>query len=59
MNLTPQLLMRWAVGIIVAVVIGSVLWYFRSIVIYILVSGILAIMGRPMVRAVANIRVGR
>jgi len=59
MNLTPQILMRWAVGIIIAIVVGSVLWYFRSIVIYILVSAVLAIMGRPMVRAVSGVRICR
>ncbi len=59
MNLTPQILMRWAVGIIITIVVGSVLWYFRSIVIYILVSAVLAIMGRPLVRAISGVSICR
>lgn len=32
-------------------------WYFRSIVVYILVSGVLSIMGRPLVDLLSRIRV--
>jgi predicted PurR-regulated permease PerM len=35
------------------------LWYFRSIVVYILVSGVLSIMGRPLVDLFCMIRIGR
>ncbi len=34
-------------------------WYFRSIVVYILVSGVLSIMGRPLVDLFRRIRIGR
>lgn len=32
-------------------------WYFRSIVVYILVSGVLSIMGRPLVDLFSSIRI--
>lgn len=34
-------------------------WYFRSIVVYILVSGVLSVMGRPLVDLFTRIRIGR
>jgi predicted PurR-regulated permease PerM len=34
-------------------------WYFRSIVVYILVSGVLSIMGRPLVDLFSRIRIGK
>ena len=35
------------------------IWYFRSIVVFILVSGVLSIMGRPLVDAFGKIRIGK
>ena len=35
------------------------LWYFRHIVVYILVAGVLSIMGRPLVDLLSSIRLGR
>ncbi|MBG0858061.1 MAG: AI-2E family transporter [Bacteroidales bacterium] len=35
----------------------AIAWYFRSIVVYILVSGVLSIMGRPMVDLLCGIRI--
>lgn len=37
----------------------AALWYFRNIAIYILVSGVLSIMGRPLVDLFCRIRIGR
>jgi len=34
-------------------------WFFRSIVVYILVSGVLSIMGRPLVDLFSRIRIGK
>jgi len=34
-------------------------WYFRSIVVYILISGVLSIMGRPLVDLFCRIRIGK
>jgi predicted PurR-regulated permease PerM len=42
-----------------SILLLSLFWYFRSIVIYILIAGVLSIMGRPLVDLFAKIRVGR
>ena len=52
-------LTRWIVGLAITLVIVALLWYFRSVVVYILVSGVLAIVGRPIVRTLSNLRIGR
>lgn len=57
MNVTQQAVLKWTVGIIIAAVIGSILWYFRSVVVYILVSAVLAIVGRPLVRTLSRIHI--
>jgi len=36
----------------------ALLWYFRNIVVYILVSGVLSIMGMPLVDLFCRIRIG-
>jgi len=37
----------------------ALLWYFRNIVVYILVSGVLSVMGRPLVDLLGRIRIGK
>ena len=37
----------------------AIAWFFRSIVVYILVSGVLSIMGRPLVDLFCRIRIGK
>lgn len=59
MNVTPQAVLRWAVGLIITAVVIAAVWYFRQVVVYILVSAVLAIMGRPLVNALTSIRCGR
>lgn len=49
MALTPQGILRFTVGIVTTAAILFLVWYFSSVVIYILVSAVLAIMGRPLV----------
>ena len=56
-NLTVQTILRWVVGLVVMVAVGAVLWYFRQTVVYILVSALLAIIGRPFVSLLCKIRV--
>ncbi len=41
------------------VVFLTALWYFRNIVVYILVSGTLSIMGRPLVDLFCRIKIGK
>src|SRR5512133_1995946 len=43
-----------AAGIIL---IFAIFWFFRSIVIYVLISGVLSIMGRPLVDLFGRIRI--
>lgn len=45
MSITPQTLLRFTVGAVITAVVLFLMWYFSSIVIYILVSAVLAIMG--------------
>ena len=41
------------------VLVGLVLWYFSSIVAYILVAAVLSLMGRPVVGMLGKLRIGR
>ena len=58
-NLTLQTFLRWLMGLSLAVAIGFVLWYFREVVVYILISALLAIIGRPFVGLLCKIRIKR
>ncbi len=49
-------LSRLIVGAAVTAVIVGLLWYFRTVVIYILLSAILAIVGRPIVRFMSGVK---
>lgn len=59
MTITPQTLLRFMAGAALTAVILFVMWYFSSIVIYILISAVLAIMGHPLVRGLSRVRWGR
>ena len=50
---------RWTVGTLLMVVVGLLLWYFHSTVVYILVSAVLAIVGGPVVRLLSGIKIGK
>ena len=58
-NHTVQTFLRWLMGLGLAVAVGALLWYFREVVVYILVSALFAIVGRPLVRLLCKINVGR
>ena len=58
-NITLQTLLRWLMGLSLAVAVGFVLWYFREVVVYILISAVLAIVGRPLVKLLCKIQIGR
>ena len=58
-NHTLQTFLRWLMGLGLAVAVGALLWYFREVVVYILVSALFAIIGRPLVRLLCKIKVGR
>ena len=50
MKATPQTFLRFIAGAAIAAVVLFLVWYFSSIVVYILVSAVLAVMGRPLVK---------
>ena len=54
MTITPQNILRVTVGLIITAAILFLVWYFSAIVVYILVSAVLAIIGRPLVDLLAN-----
>ena len=59
MAITPQNILRVSVGLIITAAILFLVWYFSSVVIYILVSAVLAIMGRPVVNWLSRQHIGR
>lgn len=58
-SLTVQTFLRWVMGLAVVTAVGAVMWYFREVVIYILISALFAIVGRPLVRLLCKIKTKR
>ena len=52
-----QTILRGILWLAAVVAVGALLWYFRQTVIYILVSAVLAIVGRPLVALLCRIKV--
>ncbi len=57
MNTTPQAVLRFLIGVAIAGAICFLIWYFSSIVFYLLVSAVLAVICRPLVRRLTMIRI--
>lgn len=57
MTVTPQILLKFFVGAAIAASILFLVWYFSSIVVYILISAVLAVVGNPLVRRLAAVRI--
>ena len=57
MTINTQTVLKFLAGAALTTVVLFLLWYFSSIVIYILVSAVLAVMGRPLVRQMERFRV--
>lgn len=55
MNVTVRNILIFA-GVLLLL---ALIWFFREIVVYILVSGVLSIMGRPLVHLFCRIRMGK
>ena len=53
MRATPQTFLRFIAGAAVAAAVLFLVWYFRSIVVYVLISAVLAVMGNPLVKRLA------
>ena len=57
MQTTPQTVLKFIVGAAIATVVLFLVWYFSSIVVYILVSAVLAVMGRPLVKRLSGLHI--
>ena len=57
--MTPQTITKYVVGIAATAAIVFLIWYFSSVVIYILVAAVLAVMGAPLVAQLSRVRVGK
>ena len=56
-TLSLQTVLRWVVGLTVATAVGALLWYFREVVVYILISAVFAIIGRPFVGLLCKLKI--
>lgn len=59
MYVTPRKILRLAVTLLAIAAISFVVWYFARVVAYILISAVLAIIGRPLVSRLSHMRLGR
>lgn len=50
---------KWLVAIPVAIIAGFLIWYFSKIVVYIIVAAVLSIIGKPLVRLLSRVKIGR
>ncbi len=50
-------LAKYTVYLAVAVVICAILWYFRNVVVYILVAGVLSLIGKPLCEAIKRLHI--
>ena len=57
MRATPQTFLRFIAGAAVAAAVLFLVWYFRSIVVYVLISAVLAVMGNPLVKRLSLIHI--
>lgn len=57
--LNAQTIWKTVAGLAITAAVLFLVWYFSSIVVYILVSAVLAVMGRPMVRRLEGVRLRR
>lgn len=57
MKTTPQTVLKFIVGAAIATAVLFLVWFFSSIVVYILVSAVLAVMGRPLVKRISDLHI--
>lgn len=57
MSITLQTFLRFLAGVAIAAAILFLVWYFSAIVVYILVSAVLAVVGRPLVNYLSRVRI--
>ncbi len=52
-------LSKYIIYTVVAAVVCAICWYFKDVIVYILVAGVLALVGSPLTDALNRIRIGR
>ena len=57
MKTTPQTFLKFIAGAAVAAAVLFLVWYFSSIVVYILISAVLAVVGNPLVKRLAALHI--
>ena len=57
--MNTQSVWKFLIGLAITGFVLFLVWYFSSVVIYILVSAVLAVLGRPMVRRLEGVRIRR
>lgn len=50
---------RWVIGVLLTLVILFFIWYLRNLVIYILISGIISIIAKPLTQKLCSVKLGR
>ena len=50
-------LAKYIIGLVVAAVVFFLIWYFRNIIIYILVAAVLSLIGSPHVNPLTSYRI--
>jgi predicted PurR-regulated permease PerM len=50
---------KWYIVILVLMVVGFLVWFFSTIIAYILIAAVLSIIGHPVVRFLTNIKIGK
>lgn len=50
---------KYIIGILVVVLIGLLIWFFRSIVAFVVISAVLSFMGNPVVAFLGRVRIKR
>ncbi|MCM1177198.1 MAG: AI-2E family transporter [Bacteroidales bacterium] len=56
---TIDTLARYIIYGVLAVVIGALCWTFRSVIVYILIAGVLSLIGQPLMDIFGKIRIGK
>ena len=50
-------LVKYLIGIVATLVTLYIAWYFSSIVIYIIISAVIALMGKPLMNAILKLKI--
>jgi len=52
-------LAKYIIGLAVTAIIFFLVWYFRNIIIYILIAAVLSLIGRPLVNSLTRLHIGK